>query len=473
MEIIGLALLILIVFVLSLAGILYSRGKNYSIEDYITSRNTLKTWPLIATLVASGMGAWILFSPSETAASFGLMSLIGYSLGSASAAFIFIFIGKRIRKLMPFGHSITEYVLHRYGKLMYVLVLVISFFYMMTYLSAELTAVALSANLVFGIPLAYTALVVGIGTVAYTAFGGIQSDFFSDKIHMFLTIPLLVFIFLLGFYAVSGFESFQAIERVNPSILSFANFSGILYGITLMIAIVGAELFNQGNWQRVYAAKSMKIMRRGFFISGCIVIPIILIAGTFGIFSLATGTLENPSISLFSFLLKFAPNAVFFIILILAIALVTSTIDTLLNGMVSLFTVDLARIMKTPDGKKTLRIAKLSSIIITIIPMLVSIKGYSVLYIFLVADFVCAAAAFPTFYGLYSRKMSGAVAFAATILGIISGVFFFPDPSFSSGNLFLSFLLAFLVSLLISVIFSSPENKFDFRQLRKNIKKIS
>ena len=58
-------------------------------------------------------------------------------------------IGPRLRALMPEGHTLTEYVWHRFGAGMYVLTLTFMTFYMFIYLTAELTAMALAADMKF------------------------------------------------------------------------------------------------------------------------------------------------------------------------------------------------------------------------------------------------------------------------------------------------------------------------------------
>ena len=40
----------------------------------------------------------------------------------------------------------------------------------------------------------------------------------------------------------------------------------------------------------------------------------------------------------------------------------------------------------------------------SIIAFLVASKGFSILYLFLLADLLCCAAVFPVFYGFYSKK---------------------------------------------------------------------
>jgi len=476
-DAVGLTIIITTAIIFSLIGILYTKGKKISVEDFISARGSVKLTTAVATLVASALGVWILFSPAESAITGGITALIGYALGSAAALFVFAWIGLRIRKLMPKGHTITEYVFHRYGKGMYMLVLLIAVFYMVVFLTAELTGISLAAKIVFDIPLVFTAVIVGIGTLAYTAFGGLKASIFTDRVQSIVILPLLAIIFLASLFFLGGFENvIDKADKINPNLFDFSYFSGIEFALTLIIAIIGAELFNQGNWQRVYAAKNSLVMLKSFLIAGLIVLPIIFFIGFFGFFAVGSGTVEHPSVAMFEFLLEVTPEWILLTAMVLGIALVMSSMDTLLNGLVSLFTIDLARLKPKLSHKSLLSIGKWFTVILAGLAILVSTKGYSVLYLFLVADLVCVGAAFPVFYGMYKRRFSGASALMASVIGIAVGASIFPNPSFTSGiffptyfSLFWSFLTALISSAILSVIFGFYSKKFDFEILKKKV----
>ena len=109
----GIITLVIVCAVFLVLGVAYAwrRGRQ-SAEDYTVSRNHAPVNVGIATLVASMFGTWVLLSPGETGANFGIVALVGYALGMAGIPVMFMFVGPRIRQVMPNGHSITEYVRH-------------------------------------------------------------------------------------------------------------------------------------------------------------------------------------------------------------------------------------------------------------------------------------------------------------------------------------------------------------------------
>lgn len=125
--------------VFALAGVLYARRSNDSLEDYIVARNSQSTFATILTLLASSLGAWILFSPAQAATWGGIGAVIGYALGSMAPRMAMIPLGQRMRELIPQGHTLTEYVIHRFGKPMYGLTLLIMLFYIRDFINGTLS----------------------------------------------------------------------------------------------------------------------------------------------------------------------------------------------------------------------------------------------------------------------------------------------------------------------------------------------
>lgn len=94
------------------------------------------------------------------------------------------------------------------------------------------------------------------------------------------------------------------------------------------------------------------------------------------------------------------------------------------------------------------------------------------LYLFLLADLLCSAAAFPVFYGLYSRRISGTQATLSTLAGLAAGLYLFPTPTGPLDYLLESFLVAaFVPAVLCLLLERLSHTQFDFAQLA-NIKSI-
>ena len=96
------------------------------------------------------------------------------------------------------------------------------------------------------------------------------------------------------------------------------------------------------------------------------------------------------------------------------------------------------------DGKKVyaksnqnnlLGSSKVFIVILSFISLIIASKGYSILYLFLLADLLCCAAVFTIFYGFYQKKFKEKNAMASILLGLFLGLLFFPSPDFSKSIL--------------------------------------
>lgn len=482
---VALAVTLVTAGVFTLIGVFHARQHTINLEEYIVSRNQFGSWMAFSTIVASAIGAWILFSPPEVGATSGIAGIVGYCIGQAAPAVVFAGIGSRIRKLMPNGHSLNEFVFYRFGNAMYVLTLAIIVFYMFVYLAAELTAIAKAVQIMADVPLGWTSLVVITAVFIYTSYGGLSTTIFTDAFQFVVIVPLLLLSAGVAIFASGGLEAALKPLQLNaPELLSFT-IPGMKFGATLVIAVLAAEMFNQSNWQRVYACRNDQVVRRSFLLSSLAIIPILFIAGFLGILGAASGF--NDDRAFFSLIQQLAlPTWFIILVLILALALVMSSLDTLLNGIVSVFTLDLKRLFPQMQSSGLLRISRILAVVVSTVAVLIAAQGYGVLYLFLLADLVCAGAIFPILYGLYSRRVTGTMAFWSAVMGIVAGALFFPKPDFSpwlaipfGGDLLVSFTVPIVVSIavvggwMVMTSRKADSQRFDFEQLQTQIRSYS
>ncbi len=468
------------------------------LEDYMVSRNQIGGPMALATVTASALGAWILFSPVEAGSLFGgITAILGYCIGSASAVFLFVFIGPRLRQIMPWGHSLNEYVRHRFGgqasggqtsssqtssnqsnssqslwgKAMYWLTVMVMLLYMFVYLTAELTAIAQTLQLVANVPLLTTCIVVITAVFLYTTYGGLKVTILTDALQFGLIVPLLLVCFGATIVLLGGFgAAFSPVRENIPALLSFGNIGGLRFGATLMIAIIAAELFNQGNWQRVYACKDDPTVRRAFLGSSLVILPLLFLSGLLGL--IAAGFDLSGTTAFFDLLQMLAvPSWLVGAVVLLAVALVMSSLDTLLNGISAVFTVDLLRLSNRPD--QVLLISRILTIAVGIPAVAIAAKGLSVLYLFFIADLICAALLFPIVFSFYNRYQTGVNAFCSSLLGIAVGTLFFPKPDFTplvnlpgAGDLLNSFAAAFLISTVATLIWCAVDINFRHKTIQ-------
>lgn len=394
-------ILIVVLAVFAWAGL--TVGSDRDLDEFAVARNSQDAGGLGLSFFASGVGAWVLFAAPEVGATVGLAGVLGYAVAIVLPLAGLVLVGRRLRELVPSGHSLIEFVRVRFGRTMHVYTLGISLVYMLVALAAELTAVGAVLSLVSDVDPRVGIVAVAAGTVVYTAYGGLRASIRTDRWQSWLLLGLLVVVGVVVLWqlpAGSAGDS-QAIWDVN--------LAGIEGALALVVAVMATTLFHNGYWQRVWAARDQRALKRGAVIGAVTRFPVVLGCGLVGLLAVAHGvSLGSPPVPFFAVLDR---QSVWLlaVVLMLALALVASTVDTLQNG--------LAAVIVTARPALGLLGGRIATVVLTLIPTVVAFQGFSVLRLFLIADLFCAATLVPALLGLWRRATpTGAVA------GAVSGL---------------------------------------------------
>ena len=482
---VGIAAMVLVCAAFLYMGITHVGRRRQSVEDYMVSRNHAPVNVGIATLVASMFGTWVLLSPGETGANFGIISLAGYAIGMAGIAVMYMVFGPRLRQLMPNGHSVTEYVKHRFGTIPFVSTAVVIIFIMGIFITAEMTAITTAVHILTGSPAWATAVAVGIVVVAYTAYGGLRASIYTDRLQFWVLMPVLLLLVIVAAALVGDSGTWGAAKEAG--LLSVSSEGSYFFGIVLIIGIITSNAFHPGMWQGVYTVESQRALNRSLWGAMALAIPITFLLGLAGIAAVGNGSVEpfqypEVSAALFTLATDVFPLWMHFLMLVCALMLAMSTLDTLMNGLASGLATDLAGVGAS-RGSLMLQ-ARAVTAVVAIPAIIVASQGFSVLYVFLIADLLGAAIAVPMLTGLYSTRLPGWAVLLAGGAGIVVGALFYPKPDLVSpmlltaptgGQMLWSFALALVLSSAITgaVVLirrlAAPGDEYDFRRLQSDV----
>jgi len=454
-PLLALTVILLISISFILIGIFYSK-KYKGLNNYLVANRSVGTFSLTSSLVASALGTWILFGPASAATWGGIGAVIGYSLGTAFPLFAIIFIGKIFRNSYPNAKSLIEVVRLRFGNHIFKLILILSIFYMTIFLIAEVTAVSILMNYISGIELWITALIVITSSLFYTLYGGLRASIITDNIQFIVFIIFLLISFSFLFSFNTNEFNFEFINKNKPNLISKDYLPNFTAGLTFFVAVAATNLFHQGNWQRVYAAKDNNVLKKSLLFAFLIVIPIVFLMGFTGLVSVSKNSNVIPDLAFFSILLEEEVLTLSIIIIFLAISLTMSSIDTLINAISSLVIVDGKKFFR--HNHNYLKISKQIIIALSVITFFVASKGLNILYLFLLADLLCCAAVLSVFYSFYSKSFSEKTAYISIIAGLIGGLLLFPTPDFSKSLLIgiiipISYIPEFVIQSLLFLSF--------------------
>lgn len=414
-----------------------------SSEDFfLSARSSADARTIAMSFFASGMGAWVVYGTTEMGATPALswLGVIGYSGASAIPAVIICVIGPHVKKISgAHAFSTTDFAMTRYGRVSQLLVAGVSIFYMFIFLVSELTSISNIFGLMNDVDIYddattdYTtpvAITVCCLTVFYTAFGGVPASIVTDKFQGLL-VCLLVIILTI---AVTTQEENKCTAKKFDRVSQWTD-DGFFAMVSLIIAIASAEMFHQGNWQRVWAAKDEASLRTGFLMGSVMVFFLMMFFGLMGMLAVAKDYDAYANWEKFAYLSFFdlllpLPAGLNYAVLVLITALCASSVDTLQNGIVSVFSHD---ILSTPRlsqsccmcARETVSYGSLLTrvllVAVNIPAVIMSAQRYDVLSLFLVADLVCATSVLPIFLGLITKPKLYGLIQPPTELGCVLG----------------------------------------------------
>ena len=423
-------------------------------NEYFVLNKSEGVLGLSLSFYASGMGLWILTSPAEVAW-YGLgYDIYGYAL-SAATPFILIYIfGPKIADLLPKGATLAQFVETKYGNIAQKIVSIVAVIYMGAFLIAEFASISFVFESISSVRGILISLLVAITTLAYLFRHGFKASYFTDRLQSYGIILLLAIVLTIW---LSQNSLSELVTYANAGGLgSFETFS-LKSALAVIIAVTAAEVFSMGYWQRTFSAENSKAIKQASIFSGIGAFLTILILGIGGAVGAGKG-IESPPLS---FIEQLDLNNFTIILLVsLATLLVTSSIDTLENAIASTISLDIL--------KKKSEEAKLITLLIVCIALVISIEVTSIFNVFLVADLFAACLVFPAFYRIKksSRDILLIIPFIGSLISVYVYRYLFIDLQVNPGGVFiptdlygLADLNTFAIGLLSSMVITLVADK--------------
>ena len=444
--------LVYLIIILILTWIYFQTRNLKSNEDeYFVLNKSEGVLGLSLSFYASGMGLWILTSPAEVAW-YGLgYDIYGYAL-SAATPFVLIYIfGPKIAELLPNGATLAQFVETKYGIIAQKIVSVVAVIYMGAFLIAEFASISFVFESISSVRGVLVSLLIAITTLAYLFRHGFKASYFTDRIQSYGIIFLLAIVLMIWFSqnSISDIVSLANSGGLN----SFETFS-LKSALAVIIAVTAAEVFSMGYWQRTFSAENSKVIKQASIYSGTGAFLTILILGIGG----AVGAGKGLGVPALSFIDQLELNNFTILLLIsLATLLVTSSIDTLENAIASTISLDII--------KKKSEEAKLITLLVVGIALIISNEVTSIFNVFLVADLFATCLVFPAFYRIKksSKDVLLIVPFVGSLISVYTYRYLSIDSQLNPGGVFIptdlygladlnTFAIALLSSMVITLV---------------------
>ncbi|MBI2673496.1 sodium:solute symporter family protein [Candidatus Woesearchaeota archaeon] len=423
------------VIITILIGVFSSRKETE--DDFMIAERRVHGVQVAATMSASSFDGATLAIYLAYVYQYGFSAIwlfVGIAIG-------FLFVRKYAWKIKQKAdelkvYSMPEYFFKILGKkngLMFSLFIVLQFFLLLT-VNFIISGKVLSA--IFQIPYFLAVIIGGLIILTYLLLAGfkavVRTDFFQMIIMFIMTLSVGIFLFGKTHIPVSEF---------NLGTLGIGNILGFL-----ILAGVGI-MATPDLWQRIFATKDEKNLKRGLNYSAVI---LLILGVVISIVGLATKQFfpnivpEDALVVGFSHLLPFGLKE-FGMVLLYAVALSSS--DTATFVISSIFTRDLKNYSQKYSEESMKKLTRFFMIMFIALAVLLGIFYQNILALgFSLASL--GLALFPVIFGSFYWKLKQRAVFWSLVLGFLSIVVLFVGNQLNPQTAVIS-LPVVLISLIV------------------------
>jgi len=361
---IGKTYFILLIFGLFMLIITYvfARWRKYtSAEGFLVGKRNVNWLMGGSSIAASWIWAPALFISSLFAYQNGLVGLFWFVVPNIFALGIFAILAPRIRKKMPYGYTLPQWIKYKLkDEKVHKIYLFPFFFYQLMAITVQLYAGGNLLALMLGIPVYQAVAVLTIAILAaipliYSLLSGLEASIVTDFVQMVILLLALVIIIPWVIVVVGIDTIISGLRGISGNTLNvFDPKIAFSLGIVTAIGLISGAISDQQYWQRGFAIKKGHL--RKAFIFGALVFGIVPIAlGLLGFIGASPGidiTIpQGIDASMIGVLVvgKLLPVWVSVLFVIMLLSALSSTLDSGMNAGASLYARDIMKYTKEEE----------------------------------------------------------------------------------------------------------------------------
>jgi len=432
LGIFGLVMLIITIF--------FAKWKNSDTrEGFLVANRKVGWFSGGMSIAASWIWAPALFVSVQMAYQQGLAGAFWFILPNIVALALFVFLAPRIRKRLPEGYTLPQYIKYRLqSNRVHKVYLFPYIFYQVMAVVVQLFAGGSLIYLLTGIPLIIVMPILVVIALTYTLISGLRASITTDFVQMGLILVIGAIVLPLVWSAAGGFGSiaagFGGIENIGGIFDPGVAFS---FGIVTAIGLIAGSISDQQYWQRSFAIRKKQLVKS--FIFGALLFGIVpLFLSTLGFLA------ANPAIGVVlpvgvdvsmigvQTVASLIPAGFVFLFIVMLLAGLSSTLDSGLSAFSSLWVTDVAKWKSEKNVVKSAKKAMISiSIISLVIAILVNyIPGFGLKHLWWIFNTIAACVVVPTVLSLYWNKLNEKGVFWGVLVAFVVGI-----PLFIFGNI--------------------------------------
>lgn len=431
--------LIIIFFIICLVlGYIASRKK--SSEGYFIAERNLGTFVSTATITASFIGANTLLVYTAFVFMYGISAFwtfIGYMLGF----FLFGLFGVYLKKKADEKryYTLSDYFHDRHGKRIAMLATFAVFVVYFGSLINQYIGGAKVLSQISGWSYELALILVATVILAYLIMGGFKAVVKTDAFQYTIIIILpLVLIYSLTEGVAVPIEHWNIFNAGIVNILAF-----FFYG--LFSVFIYAEF-----WQRAYAAKNSKTVKKAFNLAGISYVFIGLLFTYIGLVARTVFPGSDPDIAAVNSFTQLIPETLLIVTMVMLFAIIMSSADTVLFVLAMNLSQDILNRNRKLNPEKEMFYTKLAFILFSVLAVGIAIiypKMAEIVIVYVSLGIGLAPLVIISWLDSKADVQSMVIAFLSTVITVLIMVFFFAfiDPALGFIAILESFVVYFVV----------------------------
>jgi solute:Na+ symporter, SSS family len=316
----ALSIILVVIYFIIVLYIGFKASRKEDDEGFLLANRNVGTFVLTATIVASMVGGNMIVTTMAFVYEYGI-SFLWSAIGTLIGFLILALLAPTIKKLADKHkfYTLPDFIHQKYGKTASIPAAAVIFISYLGFLLIQFIAGGIVLSSITGWSYPFSIILIGVVVVAYITAAGFKAVIRTDVFQYFV-------IFLLAILAIFLFVNSGKITSESLRIFSAgpANIAAfLLYGI--VVTITGAEI-----WQRIYAGKTEKIVKKSLIWSGFITAAILTIIVLIGLFVQSRFPNIVPETALVVGFSNLLPPYLLGIGLVILFAAIMSSLDTFL-----------------------------------------------------------------------------------------------------------------------------------------------
>lgn len=468
--------LVFLVFAISMIGLVWLATRPHkNKDDHLLAGRNVATLPGAFSIAVSWIWAPAVFVCSQKSYQQGLAGIFWFTVPNILCFFTFAPLALRLRRLMPYGYSMPDFIWKRFGgnRPAHLIFVTLTLGYELGAIISNALAGGTLMSSLSGMELHTAILGMTLVATSYAIWRAMPASIVTDFIQMSV-ILLVAFVLVPWVVMNAGGWSIvtSGLTGISGSINVFDPWIAYSFGIPATLGLISGPVADQMFYQRVMSAR-YKLVVKTFVVGGLVfgIVPIVLsILGFVAASPEMVGvSIHDPQMVSVAVIQHFLPKWTLFLFAFMILCALCSTLDSAYIAVGSIWSIDIFRRYKCPNAtdKEIIQTSKKAMLVFALIGTLIAmIPGLKILWVFLIGGALASASLVPTVLALFWKRLTAWGAFWGAFLSFVVGLPISIYANFSENPhlIVLSALLSVVIGLVICLYdgFFNKSHDFDF-----------